>query len=64
MTIQYEINGRLGTEELGDLFQASGIRRPSSDQDRLHRMIDNANLDCHSARSGAISGRGPGADGL
>jgi predicted N-acetyltransferase YhbS len=44
MTIQYEINGRLGAEELGDLFQASGIRRPSSDPDRLHRMIDNANL--------------------
>jgi ribosomal protein S18 acetylase RimI-like enzyme len=56
MTIQYEINGRLGAEELGALFQASGIRRPNSDQDRLRRMIDNANLDCHSTRAGRLVG--------
>lgn len=56
MTIQYEINGYLGAEELGALFQASGIRRPSSDQDRLRRMIDNANLTVTARDQGRLVG--------
>lgn len=44
MAVEYRINAILAPEQLGALFEKSGIRRPSNDLDRLQRMIEHANL--------------------
>ena len=42
--IYYSINTSLDPEELAELFDSSGIKRPTSDLPRLAKMIANANL--------------------
>ena len=44
MPIQYRTNTSLSAENLAALFDKSGIRRPTTDLNRIQRMIDNANL--------------------
>ena len=44
MQIEYKINTPVTAGQLAELFDASEIRRPTDDPDRLQRMIDNANL--------------------
>jgi ribosomal protein S18 acetylase RimI-like enzyme len=44
MLIQYRINTSLSAENLAALFDNSDIQRPTTDLNRIQRMIDNANL--------------------
>lgn len=44
MPVQYRVNVPLHAVDLAVLFDSSGIRRPTSDLERLQRMIDHANL--------------------
>jgi GNAT superfamily N-acetyltransferase len=44
MAIDYKMNAPVTARELATLFDASGIRRPTGDLERLQRMIDIANL--------------------
>ncbi|RKN73006.1 GNAT family N-acetyltransferase [Paenibacillus ginsengarvi] len=41
-SITYKTNEPVTAEALSELFEASGIRRPTGDYERLQRMIDNA----------------------
>jgi len=43
-TIHYSTNSTITAEQLADLFNRSGIRRPTGDLDRINRMIRHANL--------------------
>jgi ribosomal protein S18 acetylase RimI-like enzyme len=42
--ITYQINRKLITEEVSNLFKKSGINRPAEDLDRIQRMIENADI--------------------
>ena len=42
--ILYTVNESVTPEEVGEVFRASGIRRPSNDPGRIAKMISNANL--------------------
>lgn len=44
MTIDYRVNAELDADALADVFEKSGILRPTHDRERLQRMIENANL--------------------
>ena len=44
MVISYKVNSKIEPHQLAELFQASGIRRPVDDLNRLKKMIENANL--------------------
>ena len=44
MVITYKVNTKPEPHQLAELFQSSGIRRPSDDLNRIRKMIDNANL--------------------
>ena len=44
MVISYKVNSKIEPHQLAELFQASGIRRPVDDLNRLKKMIDNSNL--------------------
>ena len=44
MVVEYRVNAKLEVDELVTLFEASGIRRPTQERERLQRMIENANL--------------------
>lgn len=56
MAVRYRINAELESEALAALFEKSGIRRPTSDLDRLRRMIDNANLTVTAWEDGRLVG--------
>jgi ribosomal protein S18 acetylase RimI-like enzyme len=42
--IRYTTNAQLDPKDLAELFDASGIKRPTADLPRLTKMIENANL--------------------
>lgn len=42
MGLQYKTNECCGVKEVEEVFHTSGIRRPVGDNDRIQRMIDNA----------------------
>ncbi len=42
--IEFAENTSITSQELSDLFRASGIRRPIDDHERLAQMIENADL--------------------
>jgi len=42
--IIYKINSQICAEDVSKLFTASGINRPSSDLNRIQRMIDHADI--------------------
>jgi N-acetylglutamate synthase-like GNAT family acetyltransferase len=44
MVITYKVNTKPEPHRLAELFQSSGIRRPSDDLNRIRKMIDNANI--------------------
>jgi ribosomal protein S18 acetylase RimI-like enzyme len=44
MVLTYSINAKIEAHQLAELFQASGIKRPVEDLNRLKKMLDNANL--------------------
>jgi ribosomal protein S18 acetylase RimI-like enzyme len=44
MVITYKVNTKIEPHQLSELFQSSGIRRPSEDLSRLKKMLDNANM--------------------
>lgn len=44
MVITYKVNTRIEPHQLAEVFQASGIRRPFDDLNRMKKMLDNANL--------------------
>lgn len=44
MVISYKVNSKIEPHQLAELFQASGIRRPVDDLNRLKKMIENSNL--------------------
>ena len=44
MAVEYRIDAPLEPAQLADLFDRSGIRRPTDDLNRIGRMIANANL--------------------
>ena len=44
MQIEYRINGRVSAQEVADVFERSGINRPTKDMGRIQKMIDGANL--------------------
>jgi len=44
MVITYKVNTKPEPHQLAELFQSSGIRRPSYYLNRIRKMIDNANL--------------------
>lgn len=44
MVITYKINTKIEAHQLAGVFQASGIKRPVEDLNRLKMMLDNANL--------------------
>ena len=43
-TIEYRVNQHVDAEAIAALFDASGIRRPTGDPDRIRRMVQGANL--------------------
>lgn len=44
MTIEYHKNVMVQAQQVADVFDKSGIRRPTSDLQRIQQMLDNANL--------------------
>lgn len=44
MQIDYRLNGRVSAEEVADVFERSGINRPTKDVGRIQKMLDSANL--------------------
>jgi ribosomal protein S18 acetylase RimI-like enzyme len=58
MTIHYKSNFAISAEQLADVFDRSGIRRPTDDLARLQKMIDNANLIVTAWDSGKLVGVG------
>lgn len=44
MSIVYKINQRIAPEQLAEVFQNSGIRRPVNDLPRLEQMLEKADL--------------------
>lgn len=44
MVITYKVNSKLEPHQVAELFQSSGIRRPTDDLNRLKKMLENANL--------------------
>lgn len=42
--INYRVNEKLKAEDVIELFQRSGIRRPVGEPERIERMLDGANL--------------------
>lgn len=44
MVITYKINTKIEPHQLAEIFQASGIKRPVDDLNRMKIMLDNANL--------------------
>ena len=44
MDLSYRVNPPLESKEVIDLFQKSGIRRPTNDSERIGKMVANANL--------------------
>ncbi len=44
MTLRYAINEQLTGEEVADLFDRSGIRRPTDDIERIDAMCKNADI--------------------
>ncbi|WP_251551605.1 GNAT family N-acetyltransferase [Neobacillus muris] len=42
--ITYQFNAGISAEQLSAVFDASGIRRPTDDLQRLQRMIDHADI--------------------
>ncbi len=44
LTITYRANAPLTTQQVADLFRASGIRRPVDDLNRIQKMIEHANV--------------------
>jgi len=44
MEITYRVNAPVTTEQVIDLFRASGIRRPIDQPERIGRMLQHANL--------------------
>ena len=44
MQIEYRLNGRVSAEEVADVFERSGINRPTKDIERIQKMLDGANL--------------------
>ena len=44
MDLSYRVNPHLESKEVIDLFQKSGIRRPTNDNERIGKMLANANL--------------------
>ncbi len=44
MVITYKVNTKIEAHQLAEIFQASGIKRPVEDLNRLKNMLDNASL--------------------
>ncbi len=44
MVITYKVNTKIEPHQLAEIFQASGIKRPVEDLNRLKNMLDNSNL--------------------
>jgi GNAT superfamily N-acetyltransferase len=44
MSIQYRIDAIISAEQLADVFDRSGIRRPTGDKPRIQRMINAADV--------------------
>lgn len=44
MEIEYRVNPPLHANKVSQLFKSSGIKRPADDLDRIHKMIDNADV--------------------
>ena len=42
--ISYRRNEKIGADLVADLYRRSGINRPFSDLNRIHKMIENSNL--------------------
>lgn len=42
--LEYKINSAITVEEVANVFQASGIKRPAHQLERIQRMIDNADI--------------------
>ena len=43
-SIEYHFNAPITGEEVADVFQRSGINRPTDDMERIQKMIDHGNL--------------------
>ncbi|WP_020619037.1 GNAT family N-acetyltransferase [Paenibacillus daejeonensis] len=56
MELEYKINSDCSSEELSEVFEKSGIRRPSDDLERLRRMIENADEIVTARDSGKLIG--------
>lgn len=44
MVIAYKLNTKIEAHQLAEIFQASGIKRPVDDLNRLKRMLDNSDI--------------------
>ncbi len=44
MTIQYKINEPLSAEAVIEVYDSSGLNRPTNDPARIQKMLDNSNL--------------------
>jgi ribosomal protein S18 acetylase RimI-like enzyme len=42
--ISYKINQPLNTEDIIEVFDSSGIKRPTGEPERIKKMFDNSNL--------------------
>lgn len=44
MEIIYRLEGRPTTEQIIELYDNSGLPRPTNDKERIHKMYENSNL--------------------
>ncbi len=56
MNITYRVNAPVTTEQVIDLFRASGIRRPIDQPERIARMLQHANLTITAWEGGKLVG--------
>lgn len=54
--LNYTVNEKLTAKEVAELFESSGINRPTKDLPRIQRMLDHANLTITARDEGKLIG--------